>query len=222
LIAMPDLRAYLLGALPENDAARLEADYFQSPETLAALRQAETELVDDYWRGRLPEADRARFTAKYLQSPALRDIVETGRPPKSAPRWTWTWAAAAALLVMTAGAFWTLKPRPSEPAVLAIAIPPGVTKSAAALPAVTITSGVESLELRLEALSGAGLVRLVVLDVQGHRSVVFPSLPSQPQSGSWTIVTVPARSLTSGLYMAELLDAAGSVRSSHLFRVTRR
>jgi hypothetical protein len=69
------LRAYLLGLLPENDAARLEESYFTDPTLADEVAAAEDDLLDDYVRGQLSSEERRSFETHYLASSEHRDRV---------------------------------------------------------------------------------------------------------------------------------------------------
>jgi hypothetical protein len=67
---------YLLGALPEEEAERLDELCFTDDRFAEALSAAENELVDAYVRGELAGADLARFKSYYLASSLRREKVE--------------------------------------------------------------------------------------------------------------------------------------------------
>jgi hypothetical protein len=126
------IRRYLLGELPEPQAAALEECYFAESDALEQVAAVENDLVDDYAAGRLAPAQRERFERHYLASPAhLRRAVAAralalagatgpGRraePPATAPaagsrRLGWAPAALAAALLLALGTLWLLGPRP--------------------------------------------------------------------------------------------------------------
>jgi hypothetical protein len=70
---------YLLGDLPELEAAAVEQEYFDDPEKLEAVWAAENDLVDRYVRGRLPRGERELFERNYLKSPKHRERVAVAR-----------------------------------------------------------------------------------------------------------------------------------------------
>jgi hypothetical protein len=78
-IVKPEVRAYLLGALDEPHADRLEARYIGDAVLLDEVRAEEEALVDDYLADRLTAVDRARFESSYLASPVHRDRVAMAR-----------------------------------------------------------------------------------------------------------------------------------------------
>lgn len=62
------LTRYLLGELPEEERAELEAEYFADPELFARLLATEDELIDAYVRGALLGQARARFEERFLRT----------------------------------------------------------------------------------------------------------------------------------------------------------
>jgi hypothetical protein len=122
------LRRYVLGALTEDDGARIEEDYFERADVLDRLCAAEDDLIDDYLSDRLASKERERFERHYLATPrhrtrvavarALRTASAVSTPASSerhAPRWgtsirSWPSlgqaALVAALLLLIAGGAW--------------------------------------------------------------------------------------------------------------------
>jgi hypothetical protein len=66
---------YLLGALAEEDAERLDELSVADDEIAGRLRALENDLVDAFVRGELSDAVRAQVHASYLASPRRRDKV---------------------------------------------------------------------------------------------------------------------------------------------------
>ncbi|MFO0581793.1 MAG: hypothetical protein U0229_05950 [Anaeromyxobacter sp.] len=77
--ADPSLRRYLLGELPGAEAEALEARYVADPELVERIREAETDLVDDYAAGLLEGAELRAFEGHYLASEAHRARVAVAR-----------------------------------------------------------------------------------------------------------------------------------------------
>ena len=73
------VQRYLLGELPETEAAALEERWFADEESFERAWESENRLVDDYVRGRLARAERGRFESHYLASPVHRRRVEAAR-----------------------------------------------------------------------------------------------------------------------------------------------
>ncbi|MCY7347382.1 MAG: hypothetical protein LH614_14325 [Pyrinomonadaceae bacterium] len=71
-----NLRAYLLGELPEAEAERFDELSFTENEFAEALGEAENDLVDAYVGDGLSGAKLERFKAHYLASPLRREKVE--------------------------------------------------------------------------------------------------------------------------------------------------
>jgi len=70
------LRAYLLGELPEADRDAMETEIFTDKETFYRLSEIEDRLIDDYARGRLSGEEKLKFEQLYLANPARRQRVE--------------------------------------------------------------------------------------------------------------------------------------------------
>lgn len=73
------LTRYLLGNLPEEDQVQIEDRAFSDPEYLAAIEDAEADLIDSYVRGELAGADRRQFERMFLASARRRSKVEFAR-----------------------------------------------------------------------------------------------------------------------------------------------
>lgn len=67
---------YLLGALPDEEAERLDELSVTDDEVAWRLQAIENDLVDAYVRGELPGAALERFETAYLASPGRRRKVE--------------------------------------------------------------------------------------------------------------------------------------------------
>lgn len=70
------LTRYLLGALPDAEAERLDELSFTDDEFAEALKAAEKDLVDAYVQGELQGAALERFKSHYLASPLRRGKTE--------------------------------------------------------------------------------------------------------------------------------------------------
>jgi hypothetical protein len=110
------MRAYLLGRLPDDEAAALEEEYFVNRPFLLKLQSEETALIEDYLDGSLRPAEKQSFEKQYLQSPALLQKVEEVRRQRVAltqtmkvkpPIWTnWRFSFAAALVLVLGIGIW--------------------------------------------------------------------------------------------------------------------
>jgi outer membrane murein-binding lipoprotein Lpp len=113
---------YLLGAMPEAEAVRLDELSIADDEFATRLVSVENDLVDAYVRGQLAGADLERFRSHYLLSPVRREKVrfaealastaDRAPAPSAVPepgRWwewlrpAWQFAAAACLLLLAGG-----------------------------------------------------------------------------------------------------------------------
>ena len=69
-------RRYLLGDLAEEDAARLEDDYFVDDSAFEAVQVAEDEIIDAYVRNELSAEERKQFQENLLTSTRISQRVE--------------------------------------------------------------------------------------------------------------------------------------------------
>ncbi|MBA4284732.1 MAG: hypothetical protein C0434_04295 [Xanthomonadaceae bacterium] len=88
--ALPDAdwRGLLLRQLPAAEAARLERVLLVDPQALAALRDAETDLHDDYARLQLTAAEHAAFRSAVLGTPAAQARQRFSQAMKPLPQET--------------------------------------------------------------------------------------------------------------------------------------
>lgn len=122
-ISNESMKAYLLGQLPEDQAAVLEEKYFTNREFFLQVQSAETALISDYLDGSLPSAEKQRFESRYLQVPLLQRKVEEVRQQRAAQPSvvrTSIWFqlrlafGIAAVLVLTLG-LWLYRSRSANP-----------------------------------------------------------------------------------------------------------
>ncbi|MBO0721151.1 MAG: hypothetical protein J2P41_10030 [Blastocatellia bacterium] len=73
------MQRYLLGDLPEAQAAALELSIFTDDETFEQMSEIENGLVDGYVRDRLAPEDREKFERHYLLSPVHERRVKVAR-----------------------------------------------------------------------------------------------------------------------------------------------
>jgi hypothetical protein len=70
------LVGYLLGDLEEAEESRVEDLAFSDTDFLAALEDAEADLIDAYVRGGLSQRERRAFERRFLAAPSRRSKVE--------------------------------------------------------------------------------------------------------------------------------------------------
>ncbi len=113
------MRAYLLGLLPDDQAAALEEEYFVNRAFFLKVQSEETALITDYLDGRLRGTEKQSFETRYLQVPNLRSRVEEVRKqrerPGVAPSSPWkvprlAWAAAFILIFGLGALVYYLRP----------------------------------------------------------------------------------------------------------------
>jgi hypothetical protein len=119
-----ELRQYLLGMLPEDEAVELDERLFSGEEMLHRLQEEQETLSEDFVSGRLSPEEAAQFREQCSRSPRLRGNVEelktllaglrqrteairapaalTPARPRLRERWLWVLspALAAALCVV--------------------------------------------------------------------------------------------------------------------------
>ena len=134
-----ELRAYFLGQLDGETAARLEERLLEDDDLFAEAREVEDDLFDAFARGRLAPAEHEQFVARYggqggrlafAQALARRTGMDAGRAvpgrndpidfprlrqnvaaaSRSAPR-AWIPLAAAAVLLLTVGGLLVMRAR---------------------------------------------------------------------------------------------------------------
>jgi hypothetical protein len=116
-------RQYLLGALPEEDAVRLEREFLADDAAYEDLVALEDDLFHDYARGGLTDGERVQFERRFLrESEGRRRLADarrvqaalqapSARPGKAVQPSSAPWlAAAAALLLASAAAWWAWAP----------------------------------------------------------------------------------------------------------------
>jgi hypothetical protein len=100
----PELKAWLLGTLPENDRDVIALRLLTEDDLLGEIESIEIELIDSYARCDLNPADTARVGARLVASPRGVEQLRVAKAMlarKSGPRRAW--AAAAALVLLCGG-----------------------------------------------------------------------------------------------------------------------
>ena len=217
------LRAYLLGALPETDRQALEEQIFCDEAAYEEMLDCENDLLDDYARGRLDPEARKSFE-EVLAAGGGRPRVLFSRAMAVVPRrrrttFSWRMAVAAGIAAIAAGcAFWFaiqnrelrsemahLRSQPAAPPVVASLTLAGPTTRGATIPLLRLPRGAEIARIELEAEPGRQAYQLELLGA-GKRVWAASGLPA---TGSGTIVAiVPAALLRTGDYEM-LVSAAG-------------
>jgi hypothetical protein len=75
---------YLLGRLPEDEQTGFEEQLLESEALFEALKEVESELIDEYVGDRLSADDRRRFELYFLTQPERRARVEFARALREA------------------------------------------------------------------------------------------------------------------------------------------
>ena len=164
-------RQYLLGALAEEERARIEADALRDDGRFEELLALEDELFHEYAQGGLSDVERAQFETRFLSTPggdpaprggaraaaAARSGPRRGPLPARHARWL---AAAAALLIAarTAWLGWRASPERIREAARPQATPSPIP-----------TAAPSAAPVRVIALAlSPGLVRGAGADSPGH------------------------------------------------------
>lgn len=219
-----DLRRYLLGQLPEEEAERMEARLLEDDEVSALAESIEGELLIEHFRGELPEGrdlvDRLRASA------SGRDRVELARAlagamPKPGPiRRYWgpvlPAAIAAALVGVVVGIVRT--PPPPAPGRLAqapvsraVELPPTVIplslitlRGEETVPSFPLDPEQTRVELRLRLPEGetSPSYRVALRREDGTLVQSWKVLPSQ----GFLVVTAQAMNLPAGRYEVEVRE----------------
>jgi hypothetical protein len=150
MIPAEQVRAYFLGEVPEEAAARIEIGVMRDADFAERAAEVEAELIDGYVDGELSPADRGRFEANYMTTPARRDRVRVALDlarkadravvpaPQAQSSPLWMLLPTAAVLLV--GAFLFLAgQRPSGPDI-ARASPSPVRSVPTPIPAIASTS----------------------------------------------------------------------------------
>jgi hypothetical protein len=139
--AEPQLRAFLLGSLPESETEKLETALIERQDLVDQLNEVEDDLLDAYAAGQLSDAESDAVLRRYRSRIAFAHGLARQKTNVVAfrARWiAWPLAAAAALVVV-----WMSGRKPAEAPMTR---PP----QSIALPqvAATLTIGVERDEAR--------------------------------------------------------------------------
>ena len=134
----PELRAYLLGRLPEAEAEHLEERFLEDDDLFATLRGVEDDLVDEFARGQLSDADARAFAGRTegQDGRVLFSRALSKKARKTAPRARPLWIpfAIAATLVLALG----LPPFLTRPAQAPVTEPAPTSAAAPADVALTV------------------------------------------------------------------------------------
>jgi hypothetical protein len=220
----PQLRAFLLGALPPEESERIEELMVERQDMYEEAMAAEDDLLDEYAAGRLSAEERAavekRLPTRLAFAHALaRAPRETNVVPFRSRTW-WPLAAAAALVIAIGGYWFTSKPAavtmPSNPpvaqvtkrmpviatAVIAIAS----TRGDAASNVIDIPANAEVLNLEIDINPKDVFPRYTatIRDARGNVAFTGDATQSTP---SRLLVEVPATNLAAGTFEVAVTGA---------------
>lgn len=217
------LRSYLLGALPPDEAEKLEEAYFEGAPVFEELLLAEDDLIDAYVAGRLSSDEHRAFEAAFLSAPRRRERVDFARAlRRAASSWEMAarppgarlapLAAAAAIAAVLAGGAWAVRRQRDLGADL--------SRTRAELHA--LQSDVRGLqergarlaqELSMAERPVAGVVTWVLSPAlsRGHSA---PRPLSLPPSAEWVRLRLPLERASDGVFEVEIQTPEGRVVSS--------
>jgi len=99
-------RDYLLGRLPEQEAEALENNLLEHEDLFIEMRNAESDLYDDFAHGALSAADRQAFLSRHRDPDRVvfaKALAQRGSNIVAMPPRAWIgWAVAAVLVVVIA------------------------------------------------------------------------------------------------------------------------
>jgi hypothetical protein len=193
-------RRYLLRQASDEESAVLEQEYFEHPDALDRIAEAEEDLIEDYLSGQLSAVDREHFERAYLAVPHHRVRVETIRrlmahaaqaappaPPKVLPftarRFigsTSLLALAASILVVASVALWMLSPFGGRPAEVAESR--GPQSPAATPPAATPASAPRIVALLLSPVAVRGASDSAAAAIPDGTDIVAITLESDGEA----------------------------------------
>jgi hypothetical protein len=245
------VRAYLLGALDDLQASRLEEKYFKDPAALSRIRQIEDSLIDDYLRGRLSAPEKEGFEARYLTVPVLRKRLDEVRfrmraaPKRSLPvvwfRHPYALALVALFAIALAGAYYRHRVSQAGVSPLAGAVAPAriAALNILLMPGVAKGAGAESAEFRAQSmhtpirltmeLPGRSapsdyVIQVFSVDAEGHQQLVWTSHPlrsSRNADSGRVTAELDSGILPPADYVVHVDGPDGVTQESYLFRVIR-
>jgi anti-sigma factor RsiW len=246
-ISNESMKAYLLGQLPEDQAAVLEEKYFTNREFFLQVQSAETALISDYLDGNLPSAEKQRFESRYLQVPLLQSKVEEARrqraaQPSTAHATIWPRlrlvVGIAAVLTLTLG-LWFYRSRfanlpgagamqPQALSVMAIHLTSGQKKGPGEQQAQfepPARNAAINLVMELPAQSSPVQcqVRIYRVNADGGRTTMWnspgPILSSREDNAQVLTLQISGSLLEPGDYIAEAWTAGGEIQETYPYRI---
>lgn len=241
------MKAYLLGQLPEDQAAVLEEKYFTNREFFLQVQSAETALISDYLDGSLSSAEKQCFESRYLQVPLLQAKVEEVRRQRAAqpsaartsiwPRLRLAFGIAA-ILVLAMGV-WLYHSRPENlpgagsmqpqvQSVIAVHLTPGMVKGPGEQqaqfepPARTAAINLV-LELPAQSSPVQCQVKISRVNADEHLTTVWnspgPILSSRDGNIQVLTLQIGGSLLEPGDYIAEARTARGEIQETYPYRI---
>ena len=246
-ISNESMRSYLLGQLPDDQAAALEEEYFSDRDFFLKIQAAETALIAEYLDGRLPTPAKHYFESRYLQIPLLRRKVEEVRRQRSvipATRtsvWTsWRLAFAAVPLILLGLGIWAYRshlatelvaskqPHPTQ-SVIAIRISGSVkgldSKPTQFDPPISGSSIKLVLELPGQSSPAQYQVRISNVNFDGRWMPVWnspePLVSLGDGDGQALTIKLEGALLQPGDYVVAVTNSDGRIRETYVYRVSK-
>lgn len=243
------MRAYLLGTLPDSEAAKVETQYFTDPAFFLSVQKKENELIAEYVSHRMPASEKALFEGRYSLTPELWSKVEEAQQRHNSSRpWVqsvlgWNrFALASALSVCIVAFVWMRQDRPvSTREEVAQASPPRQSVATYRLsPGLQRSGPVSGNRLELPKRPGPvqlllelpGITTPVVCDVQisavgdtGQASPIWkstePALSRTANGGQEIQVTLDSSLLPPAEYILRVKAIHQGLQETYVFRASR-
>lgn len=241
------MKAYLLGQLPEDQAAVLEEEYFTNREFFLQVQSAETALISDYLDGGLSSAEKQRFESRYLQVPVLQRRLEEVRRlravrPAAARMSIWPHLRLSfgipAVLVLALG-IWLYRSRPANPSgggpmqpqaqsVTVVHLAPGLMKGPGGQQAQFEPPAHDAainlvLELPAQSSPVHCQVKISRVNADGRWTTVWnsprPILSSRENNSQILALQISGSLLQPGDYIAEAWIVGGESREMYSYRI---
>ncbi len=238
------MRAYLLGAADEHEAADLEASYFTDPAYLKWVQTLEDALISDYLDHRLTATETRRFEARYLVLPALRSKLDNASAKRVAVkplarlfRFRLSIVSAVAITIIFATWFFGHNRAPAvlenarlaaeQQEVFSVRLSPGIIKGSGQTQEAVVPRRAARVSLTFEIPGHSTQEKLAVrvfsIAADGSRALVWEGDSVRSHltgTGSEVTVGLEAATIPPADYIAEVGPPQGSNYESYSFRVS--
>ncbi len=237
------VKSYLLGTLPDDQAAAIEERYFTDPVFFNEIRSIEIDLICEFLDKGLTKQEQEQFKRRYLRVPRLKKLVDEVRerreknirPLQSVLLRV---SVAAALVCIAVIGFVVLQKGLAPPVqkasvemrlpVVTLFLEPGVTMGAGSeTKKLVLSSRAQPValiaELPGQTISAEYVARVFSVGPDGSRQNVFSSgrIRSLSRTGGQQVtVELSSTDLPPGDYIMELQRAGGEASETYVFRIT--